>query len=274
MKITLNRNIKIRMPLLLVVLLFAIACSTVPLTGRRQVSFLPESMLVGMALTSYDDFLSQNPPLPESDQRQRMVKRVGGRISGAVNKYLTDNGMQERVKEFQWEFNVVNDDAVNAWCMPGGKVVFYTGILPITKDEAGLAVVMSHEIAHAVARHGNERMSQQLALTLGAVSLDVALSERPEATREIFMAAYGVGTTLGTLAYSRNHELEADRLGMIFMAMAGYDPSTAAGFWTRMAQQSSGASPPEFISTHPSDQRRIKAVEANLPEALKYYKPQ
>ena len=259
---------------ILAVLLTVVSCSRVPLTGRRQVSLLPEGMLVNMALTNYQEFLAENPPVPASDPRTRMVRNSGERISNAVNQYLIDNGEEDRVENFQWEFNLVENEAVNAWCMPGGKVVFYTGILPVTQDENGLAVVMSHEIAHAVARHGNERMSQQLLLTLGAVSLDVALREKPEETRNIFLMAYGVGGTLGTLAYSRRHELEADRLGMIFMAMAGYDPSHAVEFWQRMAAQSSGASPPELLSTHPSSQSRIKAVRDFVPEAMKYYNPQ
>jgi predicted Zn-dependent protease len=259
--------------LILAMMMITISCSRVPLTGRRQINLLPENMLVGMALTSYQEFLTENPPLPANDPRQRMIQSLGKRISTAVNQYMIDNGMESRVENFQWEFNVVQNEAVNAWCMPGGKVVFYTGILPITQDEIGAAVVMSHEIAHAVARHGNERMSQQIALVLGAVSLDVALSEQPDATRDIFMMAYGVGGTLGTLAYSRRHELEADRLGMIFMAMAGYDPTAAIGFWQRMAEHSKGAAPPELVSTHPSDERRIRQVKKHLPEALEYYNP-
>lgn len=264
----------LKFSILLVLILLSSSCSRVPVTGRRQISLLPENMLVGMALTSYQEFLTENPPLPASDARQQMVRGVGERISRAVNQYLSDNNMGDRVASFNWEFNVVENNAVNAWAMPGGKVVFYSGILPVTRDESGIAVVMSHEIAHAVARHGNERMSQQLALTLGAISLDVALRERPEATRDIFMAAYGVGGTLGAMAYSRRHELEADRLGMIFMAMAGFDPRAAVGFWERMAEASQGAAPPEIVSTHPSDQRRIREVERHLEEALKYYQPQ
>ncbi len=260
--------------LTLLVLMLGMACSRVPLTGRRQVSLLPESSLVSMALTNYNDFLSENPPLPDNDPRQQLVSQVGRSIAGAVQQYMRQNGQADRVENFNWEFNVIEDDAINAWAMPGGKVVFYTGILPVTENETGVAVVMAHEIAHAVARHGNERMSQQMVLQLGAMGLDVALSEKPEQTRNIFMTAYGVGGTLGTLAYSRQHELEADRLGMIFMAMAGYNPEKAVAFWSRMAQQSKGGSPPELLSTHPSDDSRIESVKSYLPEALKYYNPQ
>ncbi|MFO7979181.1 MAG: M48 family metallopeptidase [Bacteroidales bacterium] len=260
--------------LTLMVIILSMACSRVPLTGRRQVSLLPESSLVSMALTNYNDFLSENPPLPDNDPRQQMVRQVGRNIAGAVQQYMRQNGQADRVENFNWEFNVIEDEARNAWAMPGGKVVFYTGILPVTENETGVAVVMAHEIAHAVARHGNERMSQQMVLQLGAMGLDLALNEKPEETRNIFMAAYGVGGALGSLAYSRQHELEADRLGMIFMAMAGYNPNKALAFWSRMAEQSQGGSPPELLSTHPSDETRIEAVKKHLPEALKYYNSQ
>ena len=260
--------------LILTMVLILGSCSSVPLTGRRQISFLPEGMLVEMALTNYQEFMSENPPLPASDQRVQAVRRVGGRISQAVNSYLSENGQADRIQNFQWEYNVVQDEMINAWAMPGGKIMFYSGIFPVTEDDSGIAVVMAHEIAHAVARHGNERMSQQLLLTLGAVSLDVALRDRPEATRDIFLAAYGVGGTLGSLAYSRKHEYEADKLGMIFMAMAGYDPSVAVTFWERMQASANGPQPPEFLSTHPSSESRIRAARNFIPEAMRYYSPQ
>ena len=176
------------------------------------------------------------------------------------------------MKDFKWEFNLVEDNTVNAWCMPGGKVVFYTGILPITKDEKGIAVVMGHEIAHAIARHGNERMSQGLALQGGGIALSLALSDKPELTQNLFQQAYGLGGQLGMLKYSRSHDSEADKMGLVFMAMAGYDPREAVEFWKRMAAQG-GQKPPEFLSTHPSDDTRIKDLEDFMPEALKYYKP-
>jgi len=227
---------------------------------------------MSMSLTSYQDFLSQNKVLTsEKNADVAMVKRLGTNISAAVEKYLKDNKQSKRVEGFTWEFNLVDDPTVNAWCMPGGKVVVYTGLLPVTKTEAGLAVVMGHEVAHAIARHGNERMSQQLAIQLGGIGLSVAMSEKPEAAQNIFLQAYGVGSTLGSLKYSRTHESEADKLGLIFMAMAGYNPEEAISFWERMAA-ASGNEPPEITSTHPSNDTRIADLKEFMPEALKYYK--
>ncbi|MDQ3190124.1 MAG: M48 family metallopeptidase [Bacteroidota bacterium] len=250
-----------------------VACYKVPISGRRQINMLPESTLMSMSLTSYRDFLKQNQMVPGSDPRAQMIQRVGTNISKSVTTFLKRKKNTKRIKNFKWEFNLVNDPTVNAWCMPGGKVVFYTGILPLTNNEAGVAVVMGHEIAHAVARHGNERMSQQLLVATGGLGLAFALNEKPKETRDIFLASYGIGSTLGVLKYSRTHESEADKMGLVFMAMAGYNPEEAVGFWQRMAEQSKGVKPPEFISTHPSDERRIKDIKAFLPIAKKYYKP-
>jgi predicted Zn-dependent protease len=229
---------------------------------------------MSLSLTQYREFLSQNKPLPDSNPDAAMIKRVGSNISKGVRTFMKNSKQSKRINNFKWEFNLVDNPAVNAWCMPGGKVVFYTGILPITQNELGAAVVMGHEVAHAVARHGNERMSQQLLVVGGGIGLSIALQERPAQTREIFLAAYGVSTTLGVLAYSRTHESEADKMGLVFMAIAGYNPEAAVEFWQRMAQVSAGtARPPEFLATHPSDQRRIKDIQDFLPEAKKYYKP-
>lgn len=259
--------------IVLAIVLFLSSCATVPLTGRRQISLLPESMLINMALTSYQDFMVQQPALPDTDSRVIAVRRVGNRIGEAVNRYLIENNQGYRVEGFQWQFNVVEDETVNAWAMPGGKIMFYTGILPLTQNDDGIAVVMSHEIAHVVARHGNERMSQQLLLTMGAIGLDVALSERPQETRDIFLTSYGIGSQLGFLAYSRQHEYEADKLGMIFMAMAGYNPETSVAFWERMLARSGGAEPPQFLSTHPATSSRVRAAREFIPEAMKFFKP-
>ncbi len=248
------------------------ACSKVPITKRRQLNLLPESELIGMSLQAYKEFLDSNKVLPAADERVKMVRRIGDNIKGAVQTFLVQEKQTKRTENFSWEFNVVEDKTVNAWCMPGGKVVVYTGILPVTQDEQSLAVVMGHEIAHAVARHGNERMSQGLALQLGGAALSVALSEKPALTQGIFLQSYGIGSQLGILAYSRNHETEADKLGLIFMAMAGYDPQSAIGFWERMAA-SGGQAPPELLSTHPSDATRIATLKDFMPQALKYYKP-
>lgn len=246
------------------------SCGTVPLIGRKQVNLLPESNMVEMSLTNYSQFLQENK-LSTSKEQTDVVKRVGAKMSVAVEKYLKENGYQDRIADFKWEFNLVENKEPNAWCMPGGKVVFYSGILPLTKNDAGVAVVMGHEIAHAVARHGNERMSQQMLVQFGGIALSEAIKTKPEQTQAIFQTAYGLGTQVGVmLPYSRQHEYEGDKLGLIFMAIAGYDPKEALGFWERMAANSTGKSP-EFLSTHPIEQNRIEAIKQFLPEAMKYY---
>lgn len=250
-----------------------IQCSKVPVTGRKQFRMLPESMILGMSLTAYNDFMASNPAISNTDSRTQLVKNTGNRLKNATVNYLQKHGFSKRLKQFSWEFNLVENNAVNAWCMPGGKIVVYSGLLPYSENEAGLATVMSHEIAHAVARHGNERMSQQLALLLGGVSLAVALQDHPQETQNIFLAVYGVGGALGALAYSRKHEYEADKIGMVFMALAGYDPSEAVSFWERMSKRMGGTAMPQFLSTHPSDENRIKAMKEFLPSAKKYYTP-
>ena len=256
----------------IIIVLIWQACSVVPLTGRKQLSLVPESEMISMSLTSYGDFLKENA-LSADKASTAMVKEVGSDISAAVIKYFADNSLSSRLQGYQWEFSLVkNDTTVNAWCMPGGKVVVYSGLLPVTKDRNGLAVVMSHEIAHAVARHGNERMSQEMLAQFGSVALSEMIKNKPRETQTIFNGAYGIGAQVGVLLpFSREHELEADKLGLIFMAMAGYDPQTAVPFWERMAA-SGGAKPPEFLSTHPSDATRINRIKAALPEAMTYYK--
>ncbi len=254
-------------------LLAIVACSRVPLTGRKQLHLLPESAVASMALTQYSDFLSSHK-LSQDKKNSELVKKVGTRISHAVEKYLKQIKREDLIKNFNWEFNLVEDKTPNAWCMPGGKVVVYTGILPYTQDETGLAVVLGHEIAHAIARHGNERLSQQLLYQLGGLSLEVAMKDKPQETKNAFLIAYAVTGQLGVLLpYSRLHETEADKLGLIFMAMSEYDPHKAIDFWKRMSQMG-GQKPPAFLSTHPSDQKRIKNIQKFLPQALKYYKPQ
>jgi predicted Zn-dependent protease len=211
-------------------------------------------------------------PVSADQSNTEMVKKVGSDIAGAVTKYFADNNMSSRLEGYKWEFNLVrNDSTPNAWCMPGGKVVVYSGILPFTQDKNGLAVVLSHEIAHAVARHGNERMSQQLLTQLGGIALSEAIKQKPAETQGIFNGAYGIGTQVGVLLpFSREHELEADKLGLIFMAMAGYDPQTAIVFWERMGAKG-GSKPPEFMSTHPSDATRIAKIKEALPGTMPYY---
>jgi len=246
------------------------ACSTVPITGRKQLNLLPESQMMSMSLTQYEQFLNENA-VSKDKEKTEMVKEVGNRIADAVEEYFSQNGMSGRIENFKWEFNLIEDDTPNAWCMPGGKVVVYTGILPVTENETGLAVVMGHEIAHAVARHGNERMSQEMGVQLGGAALAAAIDEKPEQTQNIFMAAYGLGSQFAyKLPYSRTHESEADQLGLIFMAMAGYNPQEAVDFWQRMSNMG-GQKPPEFLSTHPSDETRVKKLREFMPEAMKYY---
>jgi len=256
----------------IVFILFILSCSKVPITGRKQLNLIPGSEMMAMSFQQYDQFLKENK-LSTDAKNTAMVKNVGSKIQRSVEKYFAEKGLSAHLKGYKWEFNLVESPEANAWCMPGGKVVFYTGILPITKDETGLAVVMGHEIAHAVAEHGNERMSQGLLTQLGGMALAVAIQEKPEQTQALWMTAFGVGSQVGVmLPFSRLHESEADRLGLIFMAMAGYDPNQAVGFWERMAKMKGGQAPPEFLSTHPSDATRIAKIKEWLPEAMKYYK--
>jgi predicted Zn-dependent protease len=250
---------------------FLASCSTVPITGRRQLSLIPDNEMLSMSFQEYDQFLKENS-LSKNRHEAQMVKTVGTRIQGAVEQYFADQNLSQQLEGYEWEFNLVESDEINAWCMPGGKVVVYTGILPVTQDDTGLAVVMGHEIAHAIAKHGNERMSQGLLAQLGGIALQEALRNKPDTTQQLWMTAFGLGAQVGVLLpFSRVQESEADHLGLIFMAMAGYDPRYAVGFWERMAQKG-GGKPPEFLSTHPSDQHRINQIEKEIPEALQYYR--
>ena len=251
---------------------FFMQCSTVPITGRKQLSLIPASQMQSLSYQQYGDFI-KTAKLSKDQSGIALVRRAGTNIQAAVEQYFAQNNMSKELNGYSWEFNLVDDPQVNAWCMPGGKVVVYSGILPITKDETGLAIVMGHEIAHAIARHGDERMSQELVTQLGGMALQKAIETKPAVTQQLFMTAFGIGAQLGVLLpYSRLHESEADRLGLIFMAMAGYDPNQAVPFWQRMSELSKGQKPPEFLSTHPSDETRIKDIQKELPEAMKYYK--
>lgn len=246
-------------------------CSKVPVTGRNQLNLIPASTMFSLSAQQYGDFLQENR-LSTNAEQTALVRRVGSGIQGAVERYFREKGMSDQLKGYAWEFNLVESKDANAWCMPGGKVVIYTGILPVTRTEAGLAVVMGHEIAHAVAEHGNERMSQGLLTQLGGMALSEALSSKPQETQQLWMTAFGVGAQYGALLpFSRLQETEADRLGLIFMAMAGYNPEEAVSFWQRMAANDTGGAPPEFMSTHPSDATRIANLQKNLPEARGYY---
>lgn len=249
-----------------------LGCSKVPISGRRQVTLVPELELMKMSLVQYQQFLTENPPVSDEVEATKQVKRVGNRVANAIERYLKDNGQSKRIKDYRWEFNLVNQNVVNAWAMPGGKVVVYQGLLPVAQSDEGLAVVMGHEIAHAIAKHGNERMTQGILAAAGGVALAVYMRNKPSETQALFLAAYGVGAGVGILAFGRNQESEADKLGMVFMAMAGYDPQEAIPFWERMS--AGGASDvPEFLSTHPNHDTRINRIKEWMPTAEGYYKP-
>jgi predicted Zn-dependent protease len=254
----------------LLILVILTTCRTVPFTGRKQLALVSDQSVISLSLQQYSDFIGKSS-LSKDAAAKAMVTRVGQNLSKAVETYYRSHGLSKELSRFKWEFNLVNDAQVNAFCMPGGKIVVYTGILPYTQTEEGLAVVLGHEVAHALAKHANERMSQQIPVILGGVALDVALSNKSQQTRELAGIVFGLGANIGVmLPFSRKHELEADRIGLILMAMAGYDPNVAPTFWQRMA--SSGQKTPEILSTHPSDATRITKIRQSLPEAMKYYK--
>ena len=264
---------KIKFSLLVCLLATLIACSTVPLTGRKQFSLVGDSEINTSAAQSYNQLLSDPKTKVITGTRDaESVKRVGNRLAAAIETYLKNNGYGDQYS-FNWEFNLIQSKEINAWCMPGGKVAVYSGILPITMDDAGLATVMGHEIGHAIARHSAERISQQMAAEAGGALVGAAASDKSQTTQAVVNELYGVGGQLVLLKYSRNQESEADRLGLTFMAMAGYDPNSAVAFWQRMAAQNQGGAPPEFLSTHPADETRIQDIKNHIPEAMKYYHP-
>lgn len=249
------------------------SCSTVPITGREQFSLVPDESIIGTSRQQYRQFLQQARVIEGTPQSQ-MVKDVGQRIAAAVERFLAEQGQGGQAASYEWEFNLVDDPEVNAWAMPGGKVAVYRGLLGVADTPSQLAAVMGHEVAHVVARHGNERLSQGLLAQMGGMALSAALTNRPQQTQELWMKAFGAGTQLGViLPFSRLQEREADRLGLIFMAMAGYDPNSALTVWEKMAQRSGGGSVPGFLSTHPTDRQRIEEIRSHLPEAMRYYRP-
>lgn len=251
---------------------FLYACHTNSIIGRSQLSLVPESEMQSMALTQYKSFLSENKVVPSGNNTAEMVRRVGEKIAKAITEYYSEHGQSDALKGYNWEFNLVESKEVNAWCMPGGKVVVYTGILPYTQNENAMAIVLGHEITHAVAGHGSERMSQQLLAQGIQVAADVALSNDPK-TVSIFNQVYAPGSQVAVLLpYSRKQEYEADHFGLIFAAIAGYNPQEAIPFWTRMASIG-GQKPPVFLSDHPTDEDRIQKLKDLMPEAMKYYKP-
>ncbi len=258
---------------LMLCLVFLIAsCASAPVTERRGLHLVPDSELTSMSFQEYSNVLKKSK-LSTDTAKVSMVRRVGQRVAAASEELLDETGRGSDIRNYKWEFNLIEDDkTVNAWCMPGGKVAVYTGLLPIAQDENGLAVVMGHEVAHAIAKHGNERMSQGLLAQFGAIGLSLALARSPGLTSDIFMQAYGVGAQVGfLLPYSRLHESEADRIGLVLMAKAGYDPRGAVALWQRMSAKG-GSRPPEFLSSHPAPESRIRDIESLIPEAMQYYK--
>ena len=257
--------------LLLLGLMVIESCSTVPLTGRRQLSLVPASEINAMSFQQYEQVLDTSR-LSSNQEWASMVRSVGRDISQAVEQYMREIGEGDNVEGFEWEFNLIAEDIINAWAMPGGKVAFYEGIMPIARNKTGVAVVMGHEIAHAIAKHGAERMSLGLAQQLGGATLQAALSQQPQLTQQLAMTAFGIGSQIGVqLPYSREHESEADRLGLIFMAKAGYDPREAPAFWQRMQAEAGGQRPPEFLSTHPAPETRIRKLNKYMDEAVAVY---
>jgi len=253
-----------------------LGCKTNSITGRSQLSLVSETEVQAMSLTEYQNFLSTNKVLnPSANKNADMVKRCGNRLINAITLYYQQNNLSSELANYKWEINLVEDNNVNAWCMPGGKIVVYTGLLPVTQNETALAIVMGHEIAHALAKHGSERMSQGLLQQLGGVALSTAMQNKPQETQNLFNTAYGIGSNIGVmLPFSRKNESEADRFGLMFAALAGYDPREAIPFWQRMSKLSGGQKPPEFLSTHPSDEKRIADLQGIMDETLKkYYKP-
>jgi predicted Zn-dependent protease len=246
------------------------SCAKVPFSGRNQLSLVSNSEVLPLSYQQYNDVLKGAKVVTDSPQGQ-MVVRVGRRIAEAVEAYMREQGLENELEGFAWEFNLIEDATINAWCMPGGKVAFYTGIMPICQDEGGVAVVMGHEVAHAIAHHARERMSNGMLLNGLLGGVQVAMGQNPSLTQSLFLQAAGVGGQLGMLKYSRSHELEADKLGLNFMALAGYDPRVAPGFWERMSQAGSGAAPPEFLSTHPGPNRRIDQLNKQMPVSMEYY---
>ena len=242
---------------ILVLLVLSLSCATNPFTGKKTMAFMPNSQLLPMAFAEYDKFLSENKVIKETSDA-KMITRVGQRISVAAERWLDANNHQGYLKDYKWEYNLVDDKLVNAWCMPGGKIVFYTGILPIAKNEAGIAAIMGHEVAHALANHGQQRMSAGMIQQGVGAGVAIATKDKSKSEQDIWMQAFAVGSSVGgMLPFSRSHETEADEIGLYLTAIAGYNPDEASLLWERMKANSGGKSPPEFLSTHPSNDSRI-----------------
>jgi predicted Zn-dependent protease len=252
---------------LVVVFLFIVSCSTVPITGRKRINVVSDAQILPASFEQYAGFLKENT-ISSNKTMTNEIQNVGLRISRSVDKFMRANKMVSEANNYRWEFNLIEDETVNAWCMPGGKVVFYSGILPICDNTDGIAAVMGHEVAHAFAKHGQERMTSAYGQQLGGIAVAIGTNKNDPKTKQLWNTIYGIGSTVGMLAYSRTHETEADKLGMVFMIMAGYKPEEAINVWIRMSERASGNSPPEFLSTHPSNQTRINNLRKYLPTAI------
>ena len=268
---------KVKFMLMALVAAIVTSCGTtrtVPITGRKQNILVSDEQVLSLSNKEYSDYM-KSAKLSTNSANTAMVKRVGQRLATAVEKYLNEHGLQAETKEYSWEFNLVQDQSVNAFCMPGGKIVVYEGLLPVTKDEASLAIVLGHEIAHAVAKHSAEQMSKQIKNQYGTEILGQVLNAAgvSSGTTQLAQIIAQKGLQFRSLKYSRDNESEADRMGLIFAAMAGYDPNVAVSFWQRMALMTGNSNQSDVFSDHPSDAKRIAAIKQELPEALTYYKP-
>lgn len=255
----------------LLIVIFLTSCGSVPFTGRRQLQLVSNEEVIALSLQQYQEFM-RNAPVEKGTEDAKMVARVGSRIAKAVETFYKSNGYESALANYAWEFNLVTDKSVNAFAMPGGKVVVNSGLLPVTQTEEALAVVIGHEIAHVIAQHSNERISQQVALQYGG-AIAGGLLGNSETAQQIGSTVFGIGAQYGVMMpYARKQELESDEIGVIIMAIAGYDPRVAIPFWQRMAQASSSSQVPEVLSTHPADTKRIERLNAIMPTALQYYK--
>jgi predicted Zn-dependent protease len=265
--IEIKKNLKMKKFIALCMTIFLfVECSTVPLTGRKRVNFVSDAQVLPASFAQYSNFLKENK-VSNNRAMTNQVKEVGKNIAAAVDRFMRANGMTEEANAYKWEFNLIEDKTVNAWCMPGGKVVFYTGIMPICANEDGVAAVMGHEVAHAFAKHGQERMSQGQLQQIGGIAVSLGTSGSSESSQQIWNTAFGIGSGLGMLKFSRTHEREADRLGLVFMIMAGYEGTEAAEVWVRMSQKTTGSKGPEILSTHPTNESRIQDLKSYLPTA-------
>ena len=257
--------------ILVIIMVLFEACSTVPITGRKRVNLVSDSQVLPTSFAQYKGFLAENK-LSTNREMTNQIKEVGKNISQAVDRFMRANNMVTEADSYRWEFNLVEDKTINAWCMPGGKVVFYTGIMPICDNINGVAAVMGHEVAHAFAKHGQERMTSSYGQQIGGLLVTLGTSKEDSQTKQIWNTAFGVGSGLTMLKFSRTHEQEADRLGLVFMLMAGYDGIEAAEVWVRMSKNSGGSSTPQILSTHPSNAARIQDLKSYLPTAKMYAK--